>query len=133
VWVVAFGGAVLTQWPESTPLAVLLVCGWVVSSAGALALAVTLKEAFLRGDRLVIRRRGRVAEVAAGDIREVAADYSLGAWVVVRVAPPCAFGARVSFIPPVFPPSRAGAVVAELRALATSKQAEPGAAPDPAT
>src|SRR5882757_9701953 len=76
VWVVAFGGAIITEWPESTPLAVLLVCGWVVSSAGVLALAVTLKEAFLRGDRLVIRRRSSVAEVAAADICEVAADYS---------------------------------------------------------
>jgi hypothetical protein len=42
LWVLALGGALFTQWPESTPLGVLLVCGWILSSAVLLAVAFTL-------------------------------------------------------------------------------------------
>jgi hypothetical protein len=125
LWVLGCGAAIIPVWPESGLLAAVLVAGWAVSSAAVVAVALTLKEVSLRGDRLVIRGWRGSAEAPVSAIREAVVDYSLGAFVILRIEPPCAYGGLVSFVPELFPPSRPEAVAAELRTLARPNPAAP--------
>jgi hypothetical protein len=120
LWMITYTGMILYEWPESRVMEVLLVGGWVLSLAGGIAIALTLKKVYLEKGRLAVHGFFGSTDIPVRSISEVStflAPYMM--FVVVHVDPPCKFGTRFEFVPILLPPARISAIVAELRAIAT--------------